>query len=239
MVDLLVFNPSPRRRNQTRRAVMNPQGRDVAVASAITVLVVGVVGTTAALVRRHRRRQRENLLPIDTVAPAGGQPEAPRGSVERPMDPPAAPTSTGQLPAEILAGGVPLEPGWSTVAWYRYPPAGNQRFWIRVDQRGIPSWSEWSASDMHTVWEEDGDAIFHDEDGVSITHGHFGRIQGAWRWTVIAGEATPLATELLEGAYLFRRPILYLRYDRESLENGMLDFAAQRAADWIDTAYDL
>lgn len=209
----------------------------VAIATGVTVAVVASV---AGYVVHRRRRRREALAPIDTVATPAGTVDPPRGGEERPDEPAPAPTPTGSLPDIILAGGVPLEPGWETVAWYRYPPTGGVALWIRVDQYGVPQWNEWSSSDMHTVFEEDVDTPFRDpETGGPITHGHFGRIEGAWRWTVIGGEATPIATELLEGAYLFRRPILYRRYDRESLENGMLDYAAQRAADWIDTAYDL
>jgi len=210
---------SRRRRNVTRPAMLNPQAREVAVAAGIIVLVVGVAGTATALVLRNRRRARENRLPIDTVTPEGGGTEPPRGGALRSSD--AVPTPTGPAP-EIIAGGVPLAAGWHTAAWYRYPPSSDQAYWIRIDQRGVPSWSETT------------NVSFDAE-----THGHVGRITGAWRWTVVAGEATPLATELLEGTYTFQRPLLYLRYDRESLENGMLDYAAQRAADWIDTAFRL
>lgn len=210
----------------------NPTTKEGLTAAAVTVLVVGVVGAGAAIGQRVIRRRRENRAPIDTVISQGGSTEPPRGGPERPNDAPPAPTSSGQLPDEILAGGVPLEPGWSTVAWYRYPQDSNQAFWIRIDQLGIPSWD----SDTCILGACEND-LYPDSD--NLLNGHYGRISGAWRWSVIVGEATPLATELLQGSYDFVRALLYLRYDRATLENAMIDYAAQRAADWIDTAYGL
>lgn len=172
---------------------------------------------------------------IDTAFNTPSGPAAPpRGSAERPSDPPPAPTSTAHLPAIILAGGVPLEPGWTTVSWYRYPPSSAQPMWIRIDQFGIPS----IATD--TCFAGACESGIAESEGIGHSwHGHVGLITGKWRWTVIAGEATPLATELIDGTYSFVRAFIYPRYDREALENAMIDYVASDAADWMDLAYGL
>lgn len=205
----------------------NPRLSNVQIAG-IAAAGVGI-GALTYFIFRPRPPPPGIDAPISTPS---GRPEPPRGSPERPSDPPPAPTSTSQLPAIILAGGVPLEPGWTTVSWYRYPPSDPQAMWIRIDQFGIPSWR---AETCILDFCEEG--VFGDAEGVD--HGHFGQITGKWRWTVIAGEATPLATELLEGTYTFGRAFIYPRYDREAVENAMIDYAASDAADWIDLAYGL
>lgn len=123
------------------------------------------------------------------------------------------------LPPEVLEGGVPIEKPWHTVGWYTYPEG---QFWIRID--------------------EYGDAVFKADDSVSldsITGKQTATITGRWRWTVIAGQATPLATGQTEyGTYTLTKRS-FAGWDRQEAEDAMADRAAKAASEWIDTAYSL
>lgn len=198
---------NPRRsRNPIMDRLKTRNGKIVIGAAAAAIAVVGVFA--------FRRKANAKALASTTEATVTSQ----GGTVI--IDPSTEPngpkpTKKAYLPAELLAGGVPLEPGWKTVAWYTYP---EDQIWIRID--------------------EYGDAIFK-EDEEAFTIDHKATMIGRWRWVVIAGEATWLATGELNGTYKLARNRIYWRYDRESAEDTMRWAAAMEAMRWIDAAYGL
>ena len=200
-------------RNPMSKRRRNPLLQWLETRNGAIALGAAVAGFTGLAIYGYHRRGKAKALAAgkqSTVTGAGGS------VVSDPAagGPSPKPVSKATLPSEILKGGIPLEPGWKTVAWYTYP--SGQR-WIRID--------------------EYGDALF--KEGETTFTQHTATIIGHWRWVVIAGEATWLATGDLEGTYHLARNVIYNEYDRESAEDTMQWAAAMEAARWIDTAYGL
>ncbi len=99
------------------------------------------------------------------------------------------------VPPEIVQGGVPLEGGWATHAWYSY-----RGRWIRVD-------------------------VHPDADS---TPGH---PHGLYRWVVVAGDATPLATWSTASLDVFGQVVTFT--------DDNTDWIAGKAAEWIDALLDV
>jgi hypothetical protein len=202
--------PNPRRRRRRRRN-QDPWYATRRAKIAIGFGAAAVAGGIVWIVfDLIRNRGRKPKITDATVIDENGNVIVEPSNTNQ-----AKSVAPAKLPDEILAGGVPIEDPWHTVGWYTYPEG--QR-WIRVDQYG--------------------DVLF--QEGPTTITEHTATINGRWRWIVIAGNATWLATgEVPQQTYKVSKSVLRLRYDQEDATNQMIDAAAKQAATWIDNAYSL
>lgn len=126
-----------------------------------TVLAIAAVGTGLGV--RHVMKKRAAAKELPSKQPGA----TPDNQGAGPMIP-IAQVPKAVLDAELLKGGVPLEPWWKTVGARIYKDR-----YIRIDE------------DMRLVQP------YIDASGASC-------VQATVRWIVIAGEATPLATGTLD-----------------------------------------
>lgn len=117
------------------------------------------------------------------------------------------------VPPEVLAGGVPVEDGWETVGWYSYRGGS---IWIRVDEA-----------------EGDGPTADMVLPGIS-DRWHIG--EWAYRWTVVAGELTPLASEDVLDDYSISGPSAGINpeFAYTQVMATVYQHIARLASDWVD-----
>lgn len=197
-----------------RRKNLTPTTIALTIAAAIALpLTIGVV-----VAAKRRRRHAKLSKGGGTAAPETTGPSQPKALPAKPM-PPEPIKHTAELPPEVLAGGVQLPPGWSTDGWYTYKGR-----WIRVDSSNV----------QVTHLEEGSDTSLFEKGKQRY------RVEGSWRWTVVAGQATPLATELHQAeSYIVNVYVsLLLWQDGEQLARDDMDnYMARLGSDWIDVAY--
>jgi len=196
-----------RRRNQAELAWHHTRRGKIVIGAGAGAVAAGLVWIWYERYRKGRPPEITDATVIDQNGNVLVDPGHPN---------PAKPIAPARLPAELLAGGVPLEPPWHTVGWYTYP-AG--QIWIRVDQNG--------------------DVLF--QEGSTTFSEHTATISGRWRWIVMGPNgATWLATgEIPQQTHHLAHNVIRSRYDEQSATNEMIDAAAKQAANWIDTAYGL
>lgn len=203
-----------RRRRHSRRR--NGLGWLKTRRGAITFGVTATVAMVGGVYLYRRRAAAKALESGSTVTTDDGRVVVEPGA--------AAPVVKAKLPAEILAGGIPMDPPWHEIGWFTYPSG---QFWIRIDQNSDALFkSREPSSELGLL----GPKYFYNAG-----------ITGNWRWTVIAGAATPLARgEIGQGTYALRKDArLTTDYTKDSAIAAMAQATADLAAKWIDTAYSL
>lgn len=133
--------------------------------------------------------------------------------------------------------------GWATYAWYTYKGNAPEKMWIRVDlNTSILPWDQGYGAgpgDITNFWTK---------------YRFEGYKPGSWRWTVVIGEDTPMATAVNKNqiriyceegdpCYAELRGYggnIYTRAQRrrEWTDAPAAELVAREAADWIDLAYE-
>lgn len=200
-------NPRRRRRRNQSEAWYHTRRGKIAIGAGAGAVAAGLVWIWYERNIKGKKPEITDATVIDQNGNVLVEPSKPN---------PAKPVAPAKLPAEILAGGVPLEAPWHTVGWYTYPEG---QIWIRVDQYG--------------------DALF--QEGETTLTEHTATINGRWRWIVLGpNAATWIATgEIPQQTHHISHNVLRSRYSEQSASDEMIDAAAKQAANWIDTAYGL
>lgn len=199
----------------------------IAPVAAVGLVLLGVVGV--ALLSKSS----------STPAPTSGSPTVtppPESTPKKKATAPAAEPES-DVPAEAIdlddappAGEFSSDDSpdmgaqeWLIFAWYSYVRGGT-KYWIRVDLGPYDRQGLQFRCNNDKTWS----------DAPKSCGGmYYMRSYRPWRWTVVAGESTPLATQLVQGPFE-ASALIAGALSLLELYNETSDIVARLASDWID-----